>query len=166
MNMKRPIRMTVFLLVAVLGILTVAEAKTMEPKNEQKITVTQRASLAASPGPSDYFTGAVEVVMLIVPQEPARTSGAHVTFAPGARTAWHSHPYGQTLIVTDGSGRVQQWDGTVEEMNEGDVISIPPGVKHWHGAAPNSSMTHIAVQESLNGSAATWMEQVSDEQYR
>jgi len=140
----------------------------MEPdmlQKEQKITVTKRASLTASPGPSDYFTGAVEVVMLFVPHEPARTSGARVTFAPGARTAWHSHPYGQTLIVTAGSGRIQQWGGPIEEMKEGDVVAIPPGVKHWHGAAPNASMTHLAVQESLNGSAAIWMEQVSDEQY-
>lgn len=127
-------------------------------QSEQKISLTKKLSLTSSPGPSNYFTGAVQVVMLFVPQEPARTSAARVIFAPVARTAWHSHPFGQTLIVTAGTGRFQQWGGSVEAMHEGDVVAIPPGVKHWHGAAPNSSMTHIAIQESLNGSAADWLE--------
>ena len=98
--------------------------------------------------------------------DPSRTSGGKVTFEPGARSSWHTHPSGQILIVTDGTGWVQQWGGPIEEIRKGDVIWIPPGVKHWHGATPSTAMTHIAIQEQLNGKAVEWMEKVTDEQYR
>lgn len=104
--------------------------------------------------------------MLSTAHEPSRTTGGLVTFQPGARTAWHTHPLGQTLIVTAGAGRIQQWDGPIEEIRPGDVVRIPPGVKHWHGAAPDSAMTHIAIQESMEGKTAGWKEQVSDVQYQ
>ncbi len=103
---------------------------------------------------------------LFQPKGPARASGARVTFEPGARTAWHAHPLGQILFVTAGTGRVQQWGGPIEEIREGDVVWIPPGQKHWHGAAPTSAVAHIAIQEQLDGKVVEWMEQVSDEQYR
>ena len=117
-------------------------------------------------GPTEYFTGAVRVDYLFQPREPARASGASVTFEPGARTAWHTHPLGQTLIVTAGCGRVQRWGGPSEEIRPGDVVRIAPGEKHWHGAAATTAMTHIAIQEQLEGKAADWLEPVSDEQYR
>ncbi len=103
--------------------------------------------------------------MLYTPVGAERASAGTVSFSPGARTAWHSHPLGQTLVVTAGIGRVQRWDSPVEEIRVGDVVRVPPNVKHWHGAAPDSGMTHIAITEALNGSAAEWMEQVSDAQY-
>ena len=117
-------------------------------------------------GPSDYFTGTVRVDYLFQPREPARASGANVTFEPGARTAWHSHPLGQTLIVTAGCGQVQLWDGPIEIIRPGDVVSIAPGEKHWHGATATTAMTHIAIQEQLDGKAADWKEHVSEEQYK
>ena len=120
----------------------------------------------SSTGSADYFTGTVRVDPLFSAPEPARASGSSVTFEPGARTAWHSHPLGQTLIVTAGCGRVQREGGAIEEIRPGDVVWIPPGVKHWHGAAPTTAMTHIAIQEKLDGRPADWMEQVSDAQYR
>lgn len=133
---------------------------------EQKINITRNGSMSSSRGSAEYFMGAVTINMLFTAHEPSRTTGGLVTFQPGARTAWHSHPLGQTLIVTAGTGRIQQWRGPIEEIRQGDVVRIPPGVKHWHGAAPNSAMTHIAIQESLDGKTADWKEQVSDEQYR
>ena len=126
--------------------------------------ITRAGSQASTRGSSDYFTGTVRVDPLF--QAPARASGAAVTFEPGARTAWHTHPLGQTLVVTAGFGRVQRWDGPVEEIRPGDVIWVPPGEKHWHGASPTTALTHIAVQEQLDGKNAEWMEQVSDDQYR
>ncbi len=116
-------------------------------------------------GPAEWFTGAVRVDPLFAVHDPARASGASVTFEPGARTAWHTHPLGQTLIVTAGSGRVQRWGGPVKKIRPGDVVWIPPGEKHWHGAAPATAMMHIAIQEALDGKAVDWMEKVSDEQY-
>jgi quercetin dioxygenase-like cupin family protein len=116
-------------------------------------------------GPADYFTGTVRVDPLFEAPEPARGRGAHVTFEPGARTAWHVHPLGQTLIVTSGRGRVQRWGGPIEDIQPGDVVWFPPGEKHWHGASPMTAMTHIAIQEALNGKVVEWMEQVSDAQY-
>ncbi len=117
-------------------------------------------------GPAEWFTGTVRIDPLFLEaEEPARSTGASVTFEPGARTAWHTHPLGQTLIVTFGSGRVQREGGNVEEIRPGDVVWFPPGEKHWHGASPAMAMTHIAVQEKLDGSSVEWLEHVSDEQY-
>ena len=116
-------------------------------------------------GPEAYFTGPVRVDPLFNAPAPARVFGASVTFEPGARTAWHTHPLGQTLIVTAGCGRVQRWGGPIEEIRPGDVVWFPPGEKHWHGAAPATAMTHIAIVEQLDGKSADWMERVSDEQY-
>jgi quercetin dioxygenase-like cupin family protein len=116
-------------------------------------------------GPAEYFTGNVRVDPLCNPPAPARVSMALVTFEPGARTTWHTHPLGQTLIVTAGCGRVQREDEPVQEIRPGDVVWIAPGERHWHGAGPQTAMSHIAVQERLEGSAVTWMEHVTDEQY-
>ena len=115
-------------------------------------------------GPAAYFTGIVRIDPLAQAPAPARVLAVSVTFEPGARTAWHSHPLGQTLIVTAGRGRVQRWGGPIEEIGPGDVIWFPPGEKHWHGATPTTAMTHIAIQERLDGKTADWMEKVSDEQ--
>lgn len=131
----------------------------------QTIAVTRAGSQPATQGPAEYFTGSVRVETLFSVSEPSGISGARVTFEPGARTAWHTHPLGQTLIVTAGTGWVRQWGGAVEEMR-GDVVRIPPGVKHWHGATATTRMTHIALQEQLDGKVVEWMEQVGDEQYR
>ena len=116
--------------------------------------------------PGEYFTGVVRLDPLFQAPEPARVSGSSVTFEPGARTAWHTHPLGQTLIVTSGCGWVAREGGPVEEIRPGDVVWFPPGEKHWHGATPTTAMTHIAIQESLNGKNVDWLERVSDEQYR
>jgi len=116
-------------------------------------------------GPEAWFTGTVRIDPLHTAPEPARAAMASVTFEPGARTAWHTHPLGQTLIVTSGFGRVQRWDGPIEEIRPGDVVWFEPGEKHWHGAAPNTAMTHIAIQEARNGSPVDWLEKVSDAQY-
>jgi quercetin dioxygenase-like cupin family protein len=127
----------------------------------------QRAGTQASTqGRSDWFTGAVRIDPLFQAPDPALVQGASVTFEPGARTAWHTHPLGQTLIVTAGCGRAQRWGGSAKEIRPGDVIWIAPGEKHWHGAAPTTAMTHIAIHEQLDGKVVDWMEQVSDEQYR
>jgi len=116
-------------------------------------------------GPTEWFTGTVNVEMLFTAPDPGSVSGGLVTFLPGARTAWHAHPLGQTLVVTSGFGRVQHWGGPLQEIRPGDVVTIPAGVKHWHGAAPETAMSHIAIQEALDGKSADWMEKVSDEQY-
>nr|WP_249171062.1 cupin domain-containing protein [Burkholderia multivorans] len=129
------------------------------------ITVTRIGSQPSSAGPADYFTGTVRIDSPFQASAPARVGGGTVTFEPGARTAWHTHPLGQTLIVTAGVGLVQQRDEPVQEIRPGDVVWIPPGVKHWHGATATSSMTHIAIAEALDGKAVEWMEKVSDEQY-
>ena len=128
--------------------------------------IKKNGSQPSASAPADYFTGAVRVEHLFEAPEPARVRGANVTFEPGARTAWHTHPLGQTLIITSGSGRVQRWDGTIEEVNPGDVVWFPPGEKHWHGASPTTAMSHIAIQEALEGTAVEWLEHVSDEQYQ
>jgi quercetin dioxygenase-like cupin family protein len=116
-------------------------------------------------GPAPWFTGTVRIDPLFDAPSPARVVGAHVTFEPGARTAWHSHPLGQTLIVTSGAGRAQCWGGPIEDLRPGDVVWFPPGEKHWHGAAPTIALTHIAIQEKLDGKAVDWLEQVTAEQY-
>ena len=122
-------------------------------------------SQASGKGPTDWFTGTVRIDPLFQPSDPARVGGASVTFEPGARTAWHTHPLGQTLIVTAGYGLVQREGGPIEEIRPGDVVWFPPGEKHWHGASPTTAMTHIAIQESLDGKAVDWMEHVTNEQY-
>ena len=127
--------------------------------------IRKAGSQPSTNGPADWFTGTVRIDPLFQAEAPGRAAGAVVTFEPGARTAWHTHPLGQTLIVTAGAGRVQRWGGPVEEIRPGDVIWFPAGEKHWHGAAPTTAMTHIAVQERLNGTAVDWLEHVSDEQY-
>jgi quercetin dioxygenase-like cupin family protein len=116
-------------------------------------------------GPEDWFTGSVRIDFLFDAQEPARAAGASVTFEPGARTAWHTHPLGQTLIVTAGCGWVQREGGPVETIRPGDVVWFEPGEKHWHGAAATTAVTHIAIQEALDGTAVEWMEKVTDEDY-
>ena len=116
--------------------------------------------------PQEYFTGTVRLDPLFQAPDPARAVCASVTFEPGARTAWHTHPLGQTLIVTAGAGRAQRWDGPVEELRPGDVVWFSPGEKHWHGAGPTTAMTHIAIQERLDGKTVDWLEKVSDQQYQ
>lgn len=128
--------------------------------------ITRAGSQPSRKGQAEYFTGAVRIDPLFQAQEPARTGGGHVTFEPGARTAWHTHPLGQTLIITSGLGWVQREGGPIEEVRPGDVVWFPPGLKHWHGATPTTAMTHIAISESLNGKTVDWLEKVSDEQYR
>jgi quercetin dioxygenase-like cupin family protein len=128
--------------------------------------IKRNGSQPSGKGPEDWFTGVVRIDPLIQANAPARAFGASVTFEPGARTAWHTHPLGQTLIVTAGCGRAQRWDGPIEEIRPGDVIWFPPGEKHWHGAAPATAMTHIAIQENLDGKVVDWLEKVSDEQYQ
>jgi 4-carboxymuconolactone decarboxylase len=132
----------------------------------QEITITASGSRATQTGSAEHFTGSVRVEPLFEAEEPSRMSGASVTFDPGARTAWHMHPLGQTLIVTAGRGRVQQWGGPLDEIRQGDVVRIPPNVKHWHGASDSSPMTHIALLEHLDGSRTEWMEKVTDSQYK
>jgi len=131
----------------------------------QSIVVSRADSRPVRPAPAATFTGAARVEMLFEAVEPSHASGGSVTFEPGARTAWHSHPGGQILIVTAGTGRVQQWGGPIEEIRAGDVVRIPAGQKHWHGASPHASMTHIAISEQRDGLVVQWMEQVSDAQY-
>jgi quercetin dioxygenase-like cupin family protein len=128
--------------------------------------IKRAGSTPSGKGPADYFTGAVRVDPLFQRAEPARVAGAHVTFEPGARTAWHTHPLGQTLIVTSGLGWAQREGGAVEEIRPGDVVWFPPGEKHWHGATATTGMSHIAIQEALEGKTVDWLEKVSDEQYR
>ena len=128
--------------------------------------IKRNGSQPSAKGPAEWFTGTVRIDPLNQASEPARVGCTYVTFEPSARTAWHSHPLGQTLVVSAGCGRVQRWGGSVEEIRPGDVVWIAPGEKHWHGAAPTTAMTHIAIQEYLDGKAADWMEHVSDEQYQ
>ena len=128
--------------------------------------IFRSGSRPSGKGPADWFTGAVRVDPLFSPADPARVAGAYVTFEPGARTAWHTHPLGQTLIVTSGCGWAQREGGPREEIRPGDVVWFAPGEKHWHGASATTAMSHIAVQERLDGSAVDWLEHVSDEQYR
>ncbi len=127
--------------------------------------IKRNGSQPSNKGPADWFAGTVRIDPLFQPNGPARAAGACVTFEPGARTAWHTHPLGQTLIVTAGCGRAQRWGGPIEEIRPGDVVWFPSGEKHWHGAAPTTAMTHIAIQEQLDGNLVEWLEQVTDQQY-
>ena len=133
---------------------------------EPELQITRAGTRAVNAAPAADFTGKVDVEMLYTPVGAERASAGSVSFSPGARTAWHSHPLGQTLVVSAGVGRVQRWGGPVQEIRVGDVVHIPPNTKHWHGAAADSAMTHIAITEALDGTSAQWMEQVSDEQYK
>ncbi|RMA89736.1 MULTISPECIES: cupin domain-containing protein [Enterobacter] len=127
--------------------------------------IIRSGSLPSAKGPGAWFTGTVRIDAPFQASEPASVGGATVTFEPGARTAWHTHPLGQTLIVTQGRGWLQEWGKAAEILNQGDIAWIPPGVKHWHGASAQTAMTHIAIAESVNGSPVTWLEKVTDEQY-
>jgi quercetin dioxygenase-like cupin family protein len=135
-------------------------------RQEFSMDIKRVGTQPSSKGPAEWFTGTVRIDSLFQANAPARAAGASVTFEPGARTAWHTHPLGQTLIVTAGCGWAQRWGGPVEEIRPGDVIWFPPGEKHWHGAAPKTAMTHIAIQEQLDGKAVDWLEKVTDEQYQ
>jgi quercetin dioxygenase-like cupin family protein len=128
--------------------------------------IMRNGSQPSGKGPADWFTGSVRIDPLFSAPEPARVACALVTFEPAARTAWHTHPLGQILIITSGRGCVQREGGPVEEVRPGDVVWFPPGEKHWHGAAATTAVTHIAMQERLDGKAVDWLEKVSDEQYR
>jgi quercetin dioxygenase-like cupin family protein len=128
--------------------------------------IKRSGAVPSAKGSSEWFTGAVRLDPLFQAPEPARVSAGMVTFEPGARTAWHTHPLGQTLLIVSGVGWVQREGGPVEEVRPGDVVWFPPGLKHWHGASSTNAMTHIAIQESLNGKNVEWLEKVSDEQYR
>ena len=127
--------------------------------------ITRADNHPGGPGPTDWFTGSVQIEMLFNGFDKERVQGANVSFEPGARTAWHTHPLGQTLVVTSGVGRVQRWGGPIEEIRPGDVVWFPAGEKHWHGAAPDEAMTHMAIQEVLDGKTVDWMEKVSDRDY-
>jgi 4-carboxymuconolactone decarboxylase len=135
------------------------------PPEDEAIVVTRSEAQSSRPGPIGNFTGSVRVDQQFQAGEPGRTLGARVTFEPGARTAWHRHPLGQTLIVTSGVGRVQRWGDAIDEIRPGDLVWIPAGQKHWHGASPAVGMTHVAIVEPLDGKSVDWLEKVTDEQY-
>src|SRR4051812_25195152 len=149
---------------ALFGIPLILRAQTIQRK-EFNMEIKRVGSQPSSTGPADWFTGTVRIDPLFQAPAPARAAGASVTFEPGARTAWHTHPLGQTLIVMAGAGLVQREGGPIEAIYPGDVAWFPPREKHWHGAAPTTAMTHIAIQEVLDGKVVEWMEKVSDEQY-
>jgi quercetin dioxygenase-like cupin family protein len=145
---------------------TAAAGPLLQPHEVRPIMhITRAGSQPSGKGSADWFTGTVRIDPLFAAPAPARAAGAAVTFEPGARTAWHTHPLGQTLIVVSGLGRVQREGGPVEEIRPGDVVWFAPGERHWHGASPATAMTHIAIHESLDGKTVDWMEHVSDEQY-
>lgn len=145
--------------------LMLAASAVSAKENLPMITVNKAGEKPSVKGSQEYFTGSVRIDAPFQGTTPARVGGATVTFEPSARTAWHTHPLGQTLIVTAGVGRVQEWDGAVREIHPGDIVWIPAGVKHWHGAAPENSMSHIAIAEAEDGKVVDWMEKVSDAQY-
>jgi quercetin dioxygenase-like cupin family protein len=142
------------------------DLSSLSQTQESTMEIKRIGSQPSSKGPADWFTGTVRIDPLFQANPPARANGAGVTFEPGARTAWHTHPLGQTLIITAGCGWVQQEGSSVEEVHPGDVVWFPPAVRHWHGATPTTAMTHLAIQEALDGKVVEWMEKVSDEQYR
>ena len=144
---------------------TAAQAAPPTTQRNGAMHITRAGSQPSTKGPADWFTGTVRIDPLFTAPAPARAAGATVTFEPGARTAWHRHPLGQTLIVVSGFGRVQREGGPVEEIRPGDVVWIPAGERHWHGASPATAMTHIAIQEALDGSMVEWLEHVTDAQY-
>jgi quercetin dioxygenase-like cupin family protein len=129
------------------------------------MNITRSGSAPSAKGPADYFTGSVRIDAPFKGETPARVGGATVTFEPGARTAWHTHPLGQTLLVLSGFGRVQREGGPIEEIRPGDIVWFPPGEKHWHGASPNTAMSHVAIAEALDGKVVDWLEHVTDTEY-
>ena len=153
------------ILTAIAVALLASGAKSQTSSDPGAIRITRSAAQPSQPAPADDFTGAVRIDSSFETTAPSSLSGARVTFEPGARTAWHTHPLGQLLIVTAGTGRVQRWGDAVDEIRQGDVVWIPAGQKHWHGAAPHSSMTHIGIVQALDGKTVDWMEKVSDAQY-
>ncbi|SFJ70969.1 Cupin domain protein [Bosea sp. OK403] len=155
--------MSAKILAVVAGLMPAADALS---QTAQAVTVQRAGAQAPSVGPAQNFTGTVRVDGRFQGTAPARISGGTVSFEPGARTAWHTHPLGQTLFVTTGVGLVQHWDGPVQEIRTGDTVWIPPGVKHWHGASATNGMTHVAISEALDGKTVEWLEAVSDEHYR
>ena len=157
---------TIMSLLLFASVVSKAQTNAAKAATSTSIEISHGDSLHPKKASAEYFTGSVQIQELFPADDPSRTSGGKVTFEPGARSAWHAHPLGQILIVTDGTGWVQQWGGPIEEIRKGDVVRIPAGVKHWHGATPTTAMTHIAIQEQLNGKAVEWMEKVTDEQYR
>ncbi len=157
--------MRIFTAIGVLLFMFVSGAHSQNRNDEGAIRIMRSGSQPSRQAPAENFTGSVRVDPLFQAIAPARASGFLVTFEPGAHTAWHTHTLGQILIVTAGTGRVQRWGDSVEGIRQGDVVWIPPGQKHWHGAAPNSSMAHIAIVEQLDGKTVDWMEKVSDAQY-
>jgi quercetin dioxygenase-like cupin family protein len=161
LKMRNPVAVLALLLASIV-LNNVAAAQASAPQ----ITITPATAQNVFTGSPKRFIGSVRVQSLFDPIELSRTSGGAVTFQPGARSAWHTHPLGQILIVMDGVGWIQQWGGPVQVIRKGDVVWIPPGIKHWHGATPTTAMTHIAVQDSLNGVAVNWLEQVTNEQYQ
>lgn len=155
-----------FCLASTQAVQYLASGMQIEKKENHVVEIRRVGSQASAKGPAQWFTGSVRIDTLFQAPDPARVAGASVTFEPGARTAWHTHPLGQTLIVTAGLGWVQREGGPVEEIRPGDVVWFSPGEKHWHGATPATGMTHIAIQEKLNGKVVDWMEHVTDKQYR
>jgi 4-carboxymuconolactone decarboxylase len=151
--------------IAISVCLSASGAKSQTSSDPGAIRITRSAAQASQPAPAEHFTGAVRIDSGFQTTAPARLSGARVTFEAGARTAWHTHPLGQLLIVTAGAGRVQRWGDSADEIRQGDIVWIPAGQKHWHGAAPNSSMAHLGIVEALDGKTVDWMEKVSDAQY-
>ena len=146
--------------------LSVSMAATALAQSETSLQIARAGSQASYKGPAESFSGAVRVDPLFPkPQGPTHATGSYVTFEPGARTAWHTHPAGQTLVVTAGVGRVQRWGDALQEIRPGDVVWIPPGQRHWHGATPNTAMTHMAITELADGKAVDWLEKVSEAQY-
>ncbi|MCC9601925.1 cupin domain-containing protein [Stieleria sp. JC731] len=150
---------------AALTVRPISAFETREKPKERSMEIKRNGQQASVAGPSDWFTGKTRIDPLFDPQGARRAGGACVTFEPGARTAWHTHPLGQTLIVTSGVGRVQVWGEAIQEIGPGDVVWFPPGEKHWHGASPNNAMTHIAIQEAQDGKVVEWLEHVTDDQY-
>jgi 4-carboxymuconolactone decarboxylase len=164
-KIKKPLTAMILSLSLFASAGTYADQLMAAEANENSITITRSGSQASYSGPVEYFTGNVRVDPLFSENESAPNSGAYVTFQPGARTAWHTHPTGQRLIITEGVGWVQEWGGPIEEVRAGDVVWFPPGVKHWHGASPSSAMTHIALTGVTDGKAVDWLEKVTDDQY-
>src|SRR5437868_13131598 len=154
------------LFTAALQLVSLGQAAPADAAQEsQTITIVRSGSQALQTAPAEPYTGSVRVSSLFGAKAPSRVSGGSVTFEPGARSAWHTHPLGQVLIVTAGTGWIQSWGGPIQEMRQGDIIRIPPGVKHWHGASSTSSVTHSAIQEEIDGRNVDWLEKVTEEQY-